>query len=147
MSSDTLMKEHRSRALELANFGISSGADGEHETAQDAWRKALVYAEQHLSGDNIIPWIRSGLGDALLECGDFRGALEMSSTALAFCGSAQAPLASLTMAKAYLRLGDVPRARDCARQACQLRSEAVLKQFSPADRDTLGQLGLSHDKA
>jgi hypothetical protein len=87
MSSDTLMKEHRSRALELANFGISSGADGEHETAQDAWRKALVYAEQHLSGDNIIPWIRSGLGDALLECGDFRGALEMSSTArLAYNG-------------------------------------------------------------
>lgn len=140
------MEDHQSRALELGNSAIRSGADGDHEAAQNAWRSALAYAEQHLSGDNIIPWIRSGLGDALLQCGDYRGALEMASTALAFCASARAPLASLTMAKAYLRLGDLPLAREYARQACQLRSEAVLNQFSPADRETLGQIGLSHDE-
>lgn len=139
MSLDTVIEEHRSRALELASLGICAGADGEYEVARDAWRGALTFAEEHLQGDDIIPWIRSSLGAALLRCGDYRGALEMASSALLFCASVRAPLAYLTMAEAYLRLGDVPLAQDYSRQACELRGEAVMKQFSPADQETLRQ--------
>ncbi len=137
MKSDVIRKERQSRALELANLGISSGADGNYETARNGWREALAYAEQHLLGDNIIPWIQSGLGDALLRCDDYHGALEMANSAVAYCASVRAPLVALTMLKAHLRLGDVKRARDYAQRACSLRGEAVLRVLSPAERDTL----------
>ena len=137
MSSETAEEPLQGRAMELANLGIGSQALGDHRAARQAWQDALDYAERHLPGNNIIFWIRSGLGDSLLRNGDHHGALEMAGSALEFCASARAPLAALTMTQAHLRLGDVARARDYARQACDLRGEEVLEVLSPADRETL----------
>ena len=133
-------RAHVARAMELANAGIGALAAGDHEAAVQAWREALAYAERHLPGENIVGWIRSGLGDALLQAGDNEGALEMAAAALDYCASVRAPLAALTMAKAHLRLGDVARARDYARQACALRGESVMKAFRAAEREALGPI-------
>ncbi len=130
----------QARAMELANLGVTANADCDYKTAVRAMREALDYAEQHLPGDDIIPWIRSGLGSYLLNDGDYRGAVEMASAALAFCAARRAPLAALTMAKALLWLGDVTRAREYARQAHDLRGEAVLKAFSSVEREALGSI-------
>lgn len=124
--------------MEFANLGIQFQAEGNHQAARQAWLDALGYAERHLPGNNIILWIWSGLGDALLRNGDYHRALEMAGSALKFCASARAPLAVLTMTQAHLRLGDVTRAREYVRQACDLRGEKVLEVLSPADRETLG---------
>lgn len=64
--------------------------------------------------------------------------MKMAGLALEFCASIRAPGASLTIAEAYLRLGDVTRARDYVRQACALKGEKVFKAFSPADQEALG---------
>ena len=138
MNSDTAQQAHKARAIELTTIGIDSQAAGYHEAARDAWREALVYAEQHLPGDNIVLWLRSGLGDILVKLGDYRGALEMADSALDYCASVKAPLAALTMVKALLGLGDVTRARQYAQQACDLRGEGVFNYLSLADREALG---------
>jgi tetratricopeptide (TPR) repeat protein len=138
MSSETTQESFRARTLELANRAIESVAAADHDAARAAWLVALDYAERHLSDDPIVSWIRSGLGAALLKTGDYRGALEMAASALAFCSSVRAPLASLTMAESFLRLGDVTRAREYAEQACNLHGKGVLKSFSPTDREALG---------
>ena len=140
MSSGTTRDMHKARALDLANLGIRAAAAADHAAARDAWQDAFDYAEKHVPGDNIAYWIRAGLGDALLQVGDYHGALEMAGSALAWCAAQRAPSASLTMAKSFLRLGDATRARDYAREAYGLRGEGVLKVFSAADRDTLGQV-------
>lgn len=138
MASRTAQEAQMARTMELANRGIGSLAAGDYYAARHAWQEALDYAEQHLPDDRIVPWIRSGLGDALLKSGDYHGAIKMAGSALVFCASVRAPLASLTMAESFLRLGDVSRAREYARQACDLRGKGVLKAFSAADRETLG---------
>ena len=137
MSSGKPLEAHKARAMELANGGIESLASGDYQTAQGAWREALAYAERYLPGDNIIPWIRSGLGDTLLKSGDYPGALEMARSALAYCASVRAPLAALTMAVSLLRIGDAEGAREYVRQACSLQGEEVLRMFSSADREAL----------
>ena len=129
---------HKARALELANLGIGATVAADHAAARHAWMEAFSYAEEHLPRDDINYWIRDGLGAALLQVGDCQGALEMAGSALEWCAAKRAPQASLTMAKACLRLGDITRAREYARQACGLRGEKVLQVFSPADRDALG---------
>jgi tetratricopeptide (TPR) repeat protein len=133
-------KSHEMRTLEFASVAMTSATAGDHAAARRAWQDALDYAEVHLPDDDIRFWVRSGLGAALLEAGDYRGALEMAGSALAWCLSQRAPLASLTMAKSYLRLGDVVSAQDYARQACGLRGEGVLQAFSPEDRAALGPI-------
>ena len=138
MGSETAEEVHEKRAMEFANRAIGFGVDGDHQAAQQAWLDALDCAERHLPGDNIVPWIRSGLGASLLENGDYHGAVEMAGSALEFCASVRAPLAALTMTQAHLRLGNVTRAREYARQACDLKSEKVLQVLSPADRERLG---------
>ena len=143
MGSETAKEVHRARAMEFANLGIQSQAEGNHQAARQAWLGAFEYAGRHLPGDSIILWIRGGLGDSLLKNGDYHRALKMAGAALAFCSSVRAPLAALTMTQAYLRLGDVTRAREYARQACNLRSENVLQVLSPPDREALG-LGDPH---
>ena len=130
--------ETKARVVELASLGIRSQAAGDYQASRDAWLVALDYAEQHLPGDTTASWIRSGLGDALLKCGDYSGALEMAGSALDYCASVKAPLAALTMVRSFLELGDVIRARQYARQAYDLRGEEVFKSFSLADRAALG---------
>ena len=137
MKAETTQSAHKARAMQLANGGIESQAAADYEAARHAWTSALVYVEQNLPGDEIVYWIRSGLGDALLKGGDYHGALEMAETALAWCALKRAPLASLTMAMSCLRLGDMEGARSYARQACELRGDEVLNVFSPADRQAL----------
>jgi tetratricopeptide (TPR) repeat protein len=132
-----LEKVHEARAMEFANLGIGSQAAGNHQAARQAWLDALDYSERHLPDHDIILWIRSGLGETLLRNGDYPGALEMAGSALEFCAAVRAPLAALTMTEAHLRLGDVTRAREYARQACYLRGEKVLDSLSPDDRRTL----------
>jgi len=138
VSSKLAREAHEARAMELANLGIESQAAGDYEAARHAWQEALNYAEQHLPGDSVLSWIRSGLGNALLKTGDYPGALEMAGSALEFCASVRAPLASLTMVEAYLRLGDVTCAQEYARQACDLRGERTLEVLSLEDRAALG---------
>ncbi len=145
MSSERIEEMHKARALELANLGIRSTVAADHAAARHAWQEAFDYAEMHLPGADITYWIRDGLGAALLQVGDYHGALEMAGSALEWCASQRAPQASLTMAKSFLRLGDVTRAREYARQAYGLRGEGVLKVFSPADRHALGQVALPCD--
>ena len=128
----------QAHAMALANIGIGESADGNPRAAVRAMREALAYAEQHLPDDDVIFWIQSGLGSYLFDDGDYRGALEMASSALAYCASVRAPLASLTMAKSFLRLGDLVRAREYAQQACDLRGGEVLNAFSSVDQQALG---------
>jgi uncharacterized membrane-anchored protein len=47
MVSEAHDDDCENRALELANLAITAGADGDYETARNAWREALAYAEQH----------------------------------------------------------------------------------------------------
>lgn len=66
MGPETVEEAHEARAQEFANRCILFGAEGDRPTAQQAWQDALAYAEQHLPGNQIIPWIQSGLGASLL---------------------------------------------------------------------------------
>ena len=138
MVLETAEEVHEVRAMEFADLAMRSQMEGDHKAAGQAWLGALDYAERHLPCSNIIPWIQSGLGDSLFRAGDYHGALKMAGLALDYCASVQAPLASLTMAQAHLRLGDVARAREYVRQACDLKGERVLEVLSQADRDALG---------
>ena len=137
MISEDAENTHEARALDFANLGMQFQAEGDHRAALQSWLDALDYAERHLPDKKIIFWIRSGLGDSLLRVGDYRGALKMAASALEYCASVRAPLAALTMAQAYLRLGDVVRGRDYMRQACELKGERVFEVLCPADRDAL----------
>ena len=133
-------REDETRAMARASAGIAAQAAGDPGGAAQHWRQALADAEAHLPESNIVPWIRSGLADALLRSGDPRGAITAASAALAFCNSVRAPLAALTLARSHLMLGEVEEGRRYAREACALHGEAVLKAFTNAEREALGRV-------
>lgn len=128
---------HDSVALEIANKAIARDAAGDHREARALWQKASDYAEAHLAGKDIYYWIKSGLGAALLEDGDYEGSIAVSQLALDWCLKINQPLPSLTIAKAYLKLGDRQNAVTHIRAAHRLIGEDAFDQLDPADRDIM----------
>ncbi|MGE0237105.1 MAG: hypothetical protein AB7F09_05135 [Parvibaculaceae bacterium] len=128
---------HISQALDLASQAIELDARGEHADARLSWQQASDQADEHLVGEDIYYWIKSGLGAILYDVGDFRRAIEVSDLALEWCLKIGQPLPSLTIAKAYLKLGEGEKAAKYVAQAHRLIGDDVFEQLDPDDRDLM----------
>ncbi len=125
---------HSRKALDLANSGIAFGARGDHAQALLSWEAASDYADEHLNGEDIYYWIKSGLGAALHDVGDFQRGIAISEIALAWCSSIKQPLPAITIARCHLRLGNTREAKAYLDRACHMAGLAVLDELDPADR-------------
>lgn len=126
-----------SAAFEMANKAIALDAAGDRHEARIAWQKASDYADVHLAGEDIYYWIKSGLGAALFEDGDYEASIAASQRALDWCVKINQPLPSLTIAKSHLRLGDHRSAVEPVRQAHRIIGDEVFDQLDPADREVM----------
>lgn len=120
------------QALALANKGIACDARGETVQAVAHWQAASDYADQHLHGADIWYWIKSGLGAALLETGEFQKSIAVSQLALEWCAKIKQPLPSLTIAKCYFKLGDPAAAMPYAERAYHLKGDRISDWFEQA---------------
>lgn len=125
---------HNHEALRLAKRGIAFDARGNRAQAAQCWEAASNYADTHLSGEDIYYWIKSGLGAALFEVGDFQRSIAVSEVALDWCSKINQPLPALTIAKCYLRLGDQQAAKRYLDHARRLAGDAILDQLDPSDQ-------------
>jgi tetratricopeptide (TPR) repeat protein len=128
---------HAVQGLNLANRAIALGAAMNHAEARLNWQIASDYADEHLEGEDIYYWIKSGLGAALLDVGEYQAAIAVSEVALDWCVEKNQPLASLTIAKSYLKLGSGESAARHIQQARELVGDAMIDQFDPADQEAV----------
>lgn len=113
--SDVHSAEER-RAFELANEAIRHDAAGEQELAAQRWAEASEVADRYLRDADIYYWIKSGYGDALFGVGRHRDSIEVAEQARAWCLRQQQPLASLTIARSHLALGEYEAAAPCLKE-------------------------------
>jgi len=133
MSSET-ENPHSVHAWTLATKAIDVDMAGDKAEACRLWQMSSDYADEHLTGETIYHWIKSGLGSALFEIGDYEGAISVSALALDGCSGMKQPLPALIMAKSYLKLGDRESAARYVQRAYDLKGDAVLNLLDPADR-------------
>ena len=130
-------EQYISEAFEMANTAIALDAAGDRREARLTWQKASDHADAHLVGEDIYFWIKSGLGAALFEEGDYERSVVVSRLALDWCLKINQPLPSLTIAKACLKLGDRQGAVAHVRAAHRLIGDDVFDQLDPADREVM----------
>lgn len=118
------------QALALAQKGIEAGAAERYGEAVVHWRAALAYTDTHLPDADIAFWIRSGLGAALYDAGAYEESIAVSKDALDWCAALKQPLAALTLAKSYRRLGDDAAAQAFLGQAHSLAGDSVLVSWN-----------------
>jgi tetratricopeptide (TPR) repeat protein len=133
-------EQYVSEALAMGNKAIALDAAADHYEARLNWQKASDYADVHLAGEDIYYWIKSGLGAALLDDGDYQASIAVAKLALDWCLKIKQPLPSLTIAKAYLKLGDRQNAAAHVREARCLVGNGVFEQLDPVDREVMRDL-------
>jgi tetratricopeptide (TPR) repeat protein len=130
-------EQDTSEAFEMANKAIALDAAGDRREARLQWQKASDHADRHLLGEDIYYWIKSGFGAALFEDGEYERSIAISELALDWCRKINQPLPSLTIAKAYLKLGDRQSAVAHVIAAHRLIGDDVFDQLDPADREVM----------
>jgi len=114
-------------AFAIAQKGIEAGAAGRHAEAVNHWQAASDYADAHLSGADIDYWIKSGLGAALHDAGDYERSIAVSELALDWCSARKHLLPTVTIARSYRRLGDHAAAATFLAKARALAGEPDLE--------------------
>ena len=140
MNTKVREKALNKRALKLANRGIHHGACQHYATAVRHWQLASAFADRYLPGRDIDYWIKSGYGAALFDVAEYEQSIVVSELARAWCRGIGQPLPSLTMARAYLQMGDSSRAEPYLTETHALIGDTMYEHFSPSDQATVRAL-------
>lgn len=122
---NALPDDLESRVLDLANQAIAHQTNGEHRQAAKHWARAIALADAGLDGDDIRHWLSSGAAEALYRLGDYSGCILAARAALEWSRQNHAPLATLLLGQAQLRLGRREAALEALREARSIGGEAV----------------------
>lgn len=133
----TPMSPREREAYEYARTGIRLGTEGRYFEAVEAWRQASDVVDTHLVGTDMYYWVKSGLGAALCDAGLCRESIAVSMLAREWTLERHQPLASLSIARSYLALGEGEKAVPYLRDVHGLIGDAILDQF---DEDVTAQV-------
>ncbi|MGF6255981.1 hypothetical protein [Ensifer sp. LBL] len=125
----TPMSPHEREAYEHGRTGIRLGTEGNYGEAVDAWRLASNVADVHLALTDMYYWVKSGYGAALCDAGHHRESIAVSLLAREWTLARRQPLSSLSIARAYLALGDGEAAAPYLREVHALIGDAIFEQF------------------
>jgi tetratricopeptide (TPR) repeat protein len=143
--TDTMNPMQR-QAFDQANEGIRLGAIGEHPFAVRHWEKASLIADEHLPGEDINFWIKSGFGAALFDAGRYDESIRVSQMARDWCLAHKQPLASLSIARSYLALGQDKDATAYLREIHRLIGDDIFAAFKDSDEVKIHAALLSDDQ-
>ncbi|MEI2300372.1 hypothetical protein [Ensifer sp. MJa1] len=125
----TPMSPHEREAYEHARAGIRLGTEGKLAEAVDAWRQASEIADAHLAFLDMYYWVKSGYGAALCDAGHYRESITVSMISREWTLERNQPLSSLSIARAYLALGEGEAAVPYLRDVHHLIGDAIFEQF------------------
>ncbi|HEV7306534.1 hypothetical protein [Ensifer sp.] len=128
----TPMNPHEREAYQHARAGIRLGTEADYAGAAEAWRQASDIADAHLALTDMYFWIKSGYGAALCDAGHHQKSIAVSELAREWTLAQRQPLASLSIARAYLALGDGAAAAPFLREVYGLIGDALFEQFDEA---------------
>lgn len=123
------MSPHEREAYEHARAGIRLETEGKLAEAVEAWRKASEIADAHLAFLDMYYWVKSGFGAALCDAGHYRESIAVSLISRQWTLERNQPLASLSIARAYLALGEGEAAVPYLRDVHHLIGDAIFDQF------------------
>ncbi|UGX87167.1 hypothetical protein [Phyllobacterium meliloti] len=121
------------QAFDQANEGIRLGAIGNHLLAVKHWEKASRIADELLPQTDINFWIKSGFGAALFDADRFDESIAISQMARDWCLGHKQPLASLSIARSYLALGQTTAATTYLREIHSLIGNDIFAAFNDSD--------------
>lgn len=140
------MHPREREAFDQANEGIRLGAAGDHLHAVKHWEKASRIADEHLQGTDINFWIKSGYGAALFDVDQYHESIATSETARPWCLGHGQPLASLSIARSYLALGQTGNARPYLREIHSLIGTEIFSAFKDSDEANIRKALSSDDE-
>ncbi|NVD41146.1 hypothetical protein HT585_19915 [Ensifer sp. HO-A22] len=115
--------------LEHASAGIALGTVRRFEESLEQWRLAAQLADANFEGDDLYYWVKGGYGAALHDVGRHRDSIAVSKLVRAWTLSLRQPLASLTIARSYLALGEAENAYPHIQDVHRLVGDEVFNVF------------------
>lgn len=115
--------------LEHANAGIALGTQRRFEESLEQWRLAAQLADANFEGEDLYYWVKSGYGAALHDVGRHRDSIAVSKLVREWTLSLRQPLASMTIARSYLALGEAENAYPHIRDVHRLAGDEVFNLF------------------
>lgn len=112
-----------------ASAGIALGAERRLEDALEQWRLASQLADANFEGEDLYYWVKSGYGAALHDVGRHRESIAVSKLVRAWTLSLRQPLASMTIARSYLALGEAENAHPHIQDVQRLVGDEVFALF------------------
>lgn len=140
------MHPREREAFDQANEGIRLGAAGDHLHAVKHWEKASRIADEYLQGTDIGFWIKSGYGAALFDADRYGESITASESARPWCLGHGQPLASLSIARSYLALGQAGKARAYLREIHSLIGNEIFSAFKDSDEASIRNALSSDDE-
>lgn len=140
------MHPREREAFDQANEGIRLGAAGDHLHAVKHWEKASRIADEHLQGSDINFWIKSGYGAALFDVDQYDESIATSEIARQWCLGHGQPLASLSIARSYLALGQTATARPYLREIHSLIGNDIFPVFKDSEAENIRNALSSDDE-
>ncbi|MGF6171868.1 hypothetical protein [Ensifer sp. 4252] len=128
-SSTTEMIPLENVVLKHANAGIALGAEHRFAESLEQWRLAAQLADANFEGEDLYYWVKGGHGAALCDVGRYRESIAVSKLVRAWTLSLRQPLASMTMARAYLALGEAGNAYPHIQDVHRLTGDEVFGLF------------------
>ncbi len=123
--------------MTYANAGIALGAERRFEESVAQWQLASQLVDANFEGEDFYYWVKSGYGAALHDVGRHRESIAVSKLVREWTLSLRQPIASLTIARAYLALGEAENARDHIKDVQRLVGDRVFGLF---DRQHLAEI-------
>ncbi|KOF22428.1 hypothetical protein AC244_02545 [Ensifer adhaerens] len=115
--------------LKHANAGIALGAEQRFAESLEQWRLAAQLADANLEGEDLYYWVKGGYGAALHDVGRHRESIAVSKLVREWTLSLRQPLASMTIARAYLALGEAENAYPHIQDVHRLTGDEVFNLF------------------
>lgn len=123
--------------LDHANAGIALATERRFEDALEQWRLAAQLADANFEGEDLYYWVKGGYGAALHDVGRHRDSIAVSKLVRAWALSLRQPLASMTIARSYLALGEAENAYPHIQDVHRLVGDEVFNLF---DRRHLAEI-------
>ncbi|MGH6808627.1 MAG: hypothetical protein ACREEJ_17575 [Ensifer adhaerens] len=115
--------------LKHANAGIALGAEHRFAESLEQWRLAAQLVDANFEGEDLHYWVKRGYGAALHDVGRHRESIAVSKLVREWTLSLRQPLASMTIARAYLALGEAEDAYPHIQDVRRLTGEEVFNLF------------------
>lgn len=112
-----------------ANAGIALGAEHRFEEALEQWRLASQLADANFEGEDLYFWVKGGYGAALHDVGRHHDSIAVSKLVREWTLSLRQPLASMTIARCYLALGEAENAHPHIQDVQRLVGDEVFGLF------------------